>query len=112
STESATVPRIMVFEPGTGETLVRARGVMMGKFHRALPMTGALSLAAAARTPGTPVAESLAQPAPAQMTVAHQTGQVGGEDETQANYARTAIRRLGVTRTARRIMDGRVYVPA
>ncbi len=112
ATESATVPRIMLFEPGTDETLIRARAVMMGKFHRALPMTGALCLAAAAHTPGTLVAESLSEPAPAEVTIEHPKGQVAVEVETQANYARTAIRRLGVTRTARRIMDGKVYVPA
>src|SRR5690625_6795393 len=102
----------MLFEQSTDETLVRARAVMMCKFHRALPMTGAQCLAAAAHTPGTLVAESLAEPAPAEMTIAHQKGQVAVEVETQANYARTAIRRLGVTRTARRIMDeiGRAHV--
>src|SRR5699024_3539266 len=79
STESATVPRIILFEPGTNDTLIRARAVMMGKFHRALPMTGALCLAAAAHTPGTLVAESLAEPAAAEVTIGHPKGQVAVE---------------------------------
>lgn len=112
ATESATVPRIILFEPGTGDTLVNARAVMMGKFHRALPMTGALCLAAATHTPDTLVARSLPEQAPSEVVIGHPKGQAVVEVEAEHREHSVAIRSLGVTRTARRIMDGNVYVPA
>lgn len=111
ATESATVPRIMLFSPGGGDTLVNARAVMMGQFHRALPMTGALCLAAATHTPGTLVAESLAEPAGPEVAIGHPKGQTVVEVDAERRENSVKIRSLGVTRTARRIMDGQVYIP-
>lgn len=108
--ESATVPRIMVVAPGREGTDVVARAVMMGVFHRALPMTGALCLAAAAHTPGTIVANLLTEPAPRSVVIAHPKGTAEVEVVTQQAGSQTVIESLGVTRTARRIMDGTVYV--
>lgn len=110
ATESATVPRIILIEPGTGDTLVNARAVMMGRFHRALPMTGALCLAAATHTPGTLVAESLPSAAGPEVVIGHPKGQAVVEVDSERREDRAVIRSLGVTRTARRIMDGHVYV--
>ena len=110
ATQSATVPRIIVFAPGDDETHVNARAVMMGAFHRALPMTGALCLAAAAHTPGTLVSASLAETAPSNVVIGHPRGHAVVEVLAEHNDAGVTIRSLGVTRTARRIMDGRVYV--
>lgn len=112
ATRSATVPRIMLVAPGNTRTPVQARAVMMGAFHRALPMTGALCLAAAAHTPGTVVAQSLNDAAPAQLRIGHPRGEVVVEVETARRGPATTIASLGVTRTARRIMDGNVYVAA
>ena len=110
ATHSATVPRIIVFEPGDDVTHVQARAVMMGVFHRALPMTGALCLAAAAHTPGTLVSACLVAPAPSNVVIGHPRGQAVVEVATEQNGTDVVIQSLGVTRTARRIMDGRVYV--
>ncbi|MDN5816289.1 MAG: hypothetical protein L0K07_08240 [Yaniella sp.] len=111
ATQSATVPRIMLFEPGTGKTTVNARAVMMGQFHRALPMTGALCLAAAVHTPGTLVHTRLQQPASPEVIIGHPKGQAVVEVAAEQRDNCVLIHSLGVTRTARRIMDGNVYVP-
>lgn len=110
ATQSATVPRIIVFEPGDDATHVHARAVMMGVFHRALPTTGALCIAAASHTPGTLVSASLAETAPSNVVIGHPRGQAEVEVVAERSGSDIAIRSLGVTRTARRIMDGRVYV--
>ena len=107
--ESATVPRIMIFSPGDDAVAVHARAVMMGAFHRALPMTGALCLAAAAHTPGTLVAEDLPEPAAREVIIGHPRGRVIVEVDAAQENGETFIASLGVTRTARRIMDGHVY---
>ena len=110
ATESATVPRIIVFGPGDN-VMVHARAVMMGVFHRALPMTGALCLAAAAHTPGTLVADGLTEPTAREVIIGHPRGQAAVEVDAKTDDYKTRIESLGVTRTARRIMDGNVYVP-
>ena len=110
ATQSATVPRIMVFEPGDHTIHVVARAVMMGVFHRALPMTGALCLAAAAHTPGTLVAASMETAAASKVVIGHPRGTATVEVTVKHHGATVTIDSLGVTRTARRIMDGRVYV--
>src|SRR5699024_9478181 len=110
ATQSATVPRIMALEPGDHTTHVVARAVMMGVFHRALPMTGALCLAAAAHTSGTLVAASLESAVPSEVVIGHPRGTATVEVAAQHHGATITIDSLGVTRTARRIMDGRVYV--
>jgi hypothetical protein len=110
ATQSATVPRLMVIEPGDHSTHVIARAVMMGVFHRALPMTGALCLAAAAHTPGTLVSASLNSAAPAEVVIGHPRGTATVEVAAEQHGPTVTIRSLGVKRTARRIMDGRVYI--
>lgn len=110
ATRSATVPRIMVVAPGDDTTHVVARAVMMGTFHRALPMTGALCLAAAAHTPGTVVSETLDAAAPSKIVIGHPRGTASVVVDMAHDQGTPTIRSLGVTRTARRIMDGRVYV--
>ena len=89
-----------------------ARVVSMGRPHRALPLTAALALAAAARIPGTLAAESAC---PADATAPVRLGHPSGVAEVVVDLAASDslhIARLTVTRTARRLMEGRVLVPA
>ena len=99
--------------PLAGDTVdLTARAISMGRPHRALPLTAALALAAAARIPGTLVAEA-AGPANGSMPVrlGHPSGVAEvAVDLTTADPPRLA--RLTVTRTARRLMEGRVLIPA
>ena len=90
-----------------------ARAVSMGRPHRALPLTAALALAAAARIPGTLAAEA-ARPGSADenpLRLGHPSG-VAEVAVDLADADPPHIARLTVTRTARRLMEGRVLVPA
>ena len=83
----------------------------MGRPHRALPLTAALALAAAARIPGTLAAEA-ARPVDASNSV--RLGHPSGVVEVAVDLAAAdppRIAHLTVTRTARRLMEGRVLVP-
>jgi 2-methylaconitate cis-trans-isomerase PrpF len=100
------VPRLMLIsppaEPGADIDTI---AFSMGRVHRGLPMTGALCLAAAAATRATIVADAVAGPRDG-LRIRHPLGITEAQVEVAADGT---IRSLGVVRTARRLMDGRVY---
>lgn len=94
-----------------GEMDVLVRMLSMGLFHHALPGTGAIALAAAAALPGS-LLESIAKPAGGGLRMGHPSGCI----ETEAEAGQDAsgawqIRRVSVSRSARRLMSGEVWVP-
>ena len=122
--EAASVPKVaFVASPADATTLsgarraddsvdLTARAVSMGRPHRALPLTAALALAAAARIPGTLVAEATR---PAEGSTPVRLGHPSGVAEVAVDLTTAdppRIARLTVTRTARRLMEGRVLVSA
>ena len=122
--ETESVPKVgSVAPPADAPTLsgtrisadavdLTARAVSMGRPHRALPLTAALAFAAAARIPGTLAAEA-ARPAEGSAPV--RLGHPSGIAEVAVDLATAdppRLARLTVTRTARRLMEGRVLVPA
>ncbi|MFC5749275.1 PrpF domain-containing protein [Actinomadura rugatobispora] len=106
---SPIVPRIvLVAEPADGDHHIAALGVSMGKIHHALPMTGALCLAAAVRLPGTVPSGAARGVSGESVRVRHPRGVV----EVLADVAPAAdppVRSVGAIRTARRLMAGSVY---
>ncbi|KAF2757999.1 DUF453 domain protein [Pseudovirgaria hyperparasitica] len=90
----------------TVDLLIRALSV--GQPHKAVPITVALSIAAAARVPGSVVAACVQQELvdPAGITVGHASGKllVGAQFESDGRLACATV-----YRTARRIMEGRVF---
>ncbi len=89
-----------------------ARFLSNGQPHRALPLTASLCTAVAANIAGTLVAEALAPGAGAQVRIAMPSGilTVGaevGQDRTGQWVAHSGA----FYRTARRLFDGRIYVP-
>ena len=121
--ETESVPKVgFVAAPADAPTLsgeplkadsvdLTARAVSMGRPHRALPLTAALAFAAAARIPGTLAAEA-ARPGTGNPV---RLGHPSGVAEVVVDLAAADpphIARLTVTRTTRRLMEGRVLVPA
>lgn len=104
---SPAVPRLILLGTPTGpDADVDVIAFSMGRVHRGLPMTGALCLAAAAATPGTLVAGVSGGPHEG-VRIRHPLGVTEAQAEVEADGS---IRSLGVVRTARRLMDGRVYL--
>jgi 2-methylaconitate cis-trans-isomerase PrpF len=89
-----------------------ARGLFMLKAHKAIQVSGSLCTGAAARVPGTIVADVLRETARTRSTIniGHPSGTFPVEAEAETVDGRVKIKRLRVFRTARRIMDGYVYV--
>ena len=99
-------------EPLKADTVdLTARAISMGRPHRALPLTAALAFAAAARIPGTLAAEAARPAGGSPVRLGHPSG-VAEVAVDLAAAAPPRLARLTVTRTARRLMEGRVLVPA
>ena len=82
--------------------------------HKAHAVTGALAVATAAVLPGT-VAHRFVEPrgfSGGVLAIEHPTGKIEVDLVTRANGGAPEVERASFVRTARRIFDGNVYVPA
>ena len=122
--ETESVPKVgFVAPPAAAETLsgarlagdaldLSARVISMRRSHRALPLTAALSLAVAARIPGSIAAEAARPDTAGDASV--RLGHPSGVAEVAVDLAAADpphVARVTVIRTARRLMEGRVLVP-
>jgi hypothetical protein len=89
-----------------------ARVLSNGQPHRALPLTASLCTAVAANIAGTLVAEALASGAGAQVRIGMPSGILTVGAEVEQDTAGQWVAHSGAFyRTARRLFDGRIYVP-
>jgi 2-methylaconitate cis-trans-isomerase PrpF len=89
-----------------------ARFLSNGQPHRALPLTASLCTAVAANIAGTLVAEALAPGAGAQVRIGMPSGILTVGAEVGRDSGGQWVAHSGAFyRTARRLFDGRVYVP-
>jgi 2-methylaconitate cis-trans-isomerase PrpF len=80
--------------------------------HKTYPITGTVCTGAAVRIPGTVAWEVLRESARdrIQVNIGHPGGIIPVEADAEEKDKQICIKKLGVYRTARRIMDGYVYV--
>lgn len=102
------VPKIAILSPSkeaNGPLVARAMSV--GQPHKALPVTVALAIAAAAKLPGSTVAGCMRQEVgETGLTISHASGSI----DVDAKYnADGEIEVASVFRTARRLMEGKVF---
>jgi len=114
ATEAAKVPGsipkiAMVSAPASpGDADVVVRALSVGQPHRAVPLTVAIALAAAARMPGSIVHQACSgQKDSAGVTIGHPTGRilVGAKFSEETGEVVEAL----VYRTARLLMEGKVF---
>lgn len=89
-----------------------SRLLFMLRMHKTYPITGTVCTGAAGRIPGGILWEVLGEEGRTADTllIGHPGGIVPVEVQSRQENGNTVIERLGVYRTARRIMDGYVYV--
>lgn len=89
-----------------------SRLLFMLKMHQAHPISGTVCLGAAARIPGTIVHDMLSDAARAapKIRIGHPAGTIPVESAAEIKNGAVTLTRATAVRTARRIMDGHVYV--
>lgn len=89
-----------------------SRLLFMLHMHKTYPITGTVATGAAVRIPGTVAWEVLRDAARdrIRVNIGHPGGVIPVEAKTEEKDGQMHIKRLGVYRTARRIMDGQVYI--
>lgn len=94
------------------EVDIVSRLLFMLKMHKTYPVTGTVATGAAVRVTGSIAWEVLRPEAKARtfVNIGHPGGVIPVETEAIHVNGRIKVTRLGVYRTARRIMDGYVYV--
>jgi 2-methylaconitate cis-trans-isomerase PrpF len=86
--------------------------LFMLKMHKAYPITGTVCTGAAARIPDTVVHEVAdLSPGTPLVRIGHPSGVIEVETEVELAESGPVLRRAVVGRTARRIMEGYVFVP-
>jgi hypothetical protein len=98
---------------GASEVDLLGRGLSMQRPHRAYAGTVAVCTSAAAGIPGTIVAELLGGTAPAgPLRIGHPGGVMVVEGSVEMRDEGPVMTRAAIERTARRIMEGTVYIPS
>lgn len=87
-----------------------ARYISMGSLHRAFAVSGAIALGTAINIPGTLPNKIVSSPEQG-IRIGHPTGTIYVEVQTEKVGSEWKVKRGGIGRTARRIMDGYASVP-
>jgi len=88
-----------------------ARILSMGKLHHAMTGTGAVAIAVAASIPDTLVSELLGSTARAELRFGHPSGTLTVGARATQHDGEWVVEKALMSRSARRLMDGQVYVP-
>lgn len=106
-----TVPKLTMVSPPTAGGDISTRTFIPHRCHDAIGVLGAVSVATAALLPGSPAADALRQGAGADgsVTCEHPTGSFTAAVEVDTSTDTPAVRRAGIVRTARKLMDGTVH---
>lgn len=89
-----------------------ARIFSMGVLHHAMTGTGAVAIAAAAAIPGTVVSRLAATDAAGRVRFGHPSGVLSVGAEAAEENGQWTVKRVLLSRSARRLMEGWVRVPA
>ena len=115
ASSSPAIPKVAMVSPlEINEDIhFKATILSMGKTHKAYALTGAIATAAAAKIEGTVVHSAARESSDPDVTFQHPSGQMTLQVEVEEEGgARPKISWVKTVRTARRLMEGFVLVPA
>ncbi|SPA57639.1 AcnD-accessory protein PrpF (fragment) [Cupriavidus taiwanensis] len=95
----------------TGQIDIVARIFSMGLLHHAMTGTGAVAIAAAGSVPGTVVSTLLGDTRVRKVRFGHPSGTLTVGAEVANKVDTWTVSKVTMSRSARRLMDGHVYVP-
>ncbi|MEO6322954.1 MAG: tripartite tricarboxylate transporter substrate-binding protein, partial [Polaromonas sp.] len=106
------IPKPVLVSAGDGPFSITSRYFTPRRCHASHAVTGAIGVATAFALPGT-VASGMARTAGKHpLTVLHPAGQIDIEVELQGQGQDATIQRAALVRTARKIMQGELHLPA
>jgi 4-oxalomesaconate tautomerase len=109
-----TVPKMTLVSPPFGSGIISTRTFIPHRVHEAIGVLGAVSVATACVLPGS-VAASVARGASAsgqrRLEVEHPTGFFTVDMDIELAAGEIRIKRSALLRTARKLMEGRVFIP-
>ena len=108
------IPKVAILAPAANGVDIVARAVSMQRIHRTFPATGAMCLAAAVVLPGT-IAHEIAKSSDVverTVRIGHPAGVIEIGVELERRSGEWVVCSASTSRTARKIMDGQVYVPS
>jgi probable AcnD-accessory protein PrpF len=91
---------------------INARILSMGKLHHAMTGTGAVAIAVAAAIPGTVVNALLGGRQAPQIRFGHPSGVMTVGAETDQRAGKWVVTKVLMSRSARRLMEGAVFIPS
>jgi len=101
----------IISPPQTDSAHITTRMISMGQPHKATPLTGAMCLAVAAHIPGSVVHEALAgKPPQGDILIGHPSGVLPVSASVVTQGDQVSVKEVTVYRTARRLMEGLVYL--
>lgn len=107
-----TVPKMCLVAPAKQKGTISTRTFIPHSVHQSIGVLGAASVAAACRIPGT-TADSVASHTGGRvLQIEHPTGRLSIDIEISNCNGGVTIARSALLRTARKLMDGLVFVPA
>jgi 4-oxalomesaconate tautomerase len=110
-----TVPKMCLVSPPRHGGTLHTRTFIPNRVHEAIGVLGAVSVATACVTPGSVAAQVAGltpRSGPQRLEVEHPTGFFTVEMEVALDGDTVSVKRSALLRTARKLMQGQVFVPA
>ena len=106
-----TVPKMSLIAPAQHGGIIATRTFIPHRVHQSIGVLGAASVAAACCIPGTIADGVAARSESGPLDVEHPSGRFSVDIEVSERDGRYSVGRSALLRTARKLMDGNVYVP-
>jgi 2-methylaconitate cis-trans-isomerase PrpF/tripartite-type tricarboxylate transporter receptor subunit TctC len=106
------IPKPVLVSAGHDEHSITSRYFTPRRCHASHAVTGAIGVAAAFALPGTVASSSVQHSGPRSVTLLHPQGRIDVAVEIEGVGDQAAIRRAALVRTARKILQGELQIPA
>src|SRR6266705_730829 len=110
-----TVPKMCLVSPARDAGTIHTRTFIPHRVHEAIGVLGAVSVATACVTPGSVAAQVAgleSRSGPQRLEIEHPTGFFTVEMDVTVRGATVTVNRSALLRTARKLMQGEVFIPA
>ena len=110
-----TVPKMCLASPPRHGGTIQTRTFIPHRVHEAIGVLGAVSVATACATPGSVAAQATGlapRSGPQRLEIEHPTGFFTVEMDVTVEGNAVTVKRSALLRTARKLMQGQVFVPA